>query len=251
MIIYGIHTITEALRSQTRHLRRIWVVPGTLPQRLHTVLSLARQEGIPVLSRPAEFLKRKARAVNHQGIVAELHEVSYLNSQEMLSTNSSLLLVLDGVEDPHNLGSVLRTAEATGVDGVLLPKWRSCGVTPTVIRSSAGAALHLRIGHCVNVVQTLQWLKKNQFWVVGLDPRGQDHLEELDTELKLAVVVGGEHRGIRRLVRKHCDYLVSLPMSGRVESLNLSVAASVLLYHILFRRLRKQSRKTLRSRSAC
>ena len=238
MIIYGIHPVEEALRSQSQNFRRIWIAQGTVPQRLRRVLSLARKQGVPVLAEPGKLLKRKARGGNHQGIVAELHQILYLDFEEMLSANPRLLLLVDSIEDPHNLGSVLRTAEATGVDGVLLPKRRTCGVTPAVIRSSAGAALHLRIARCANVVRTLQRLKQDRFWVVGLDPAGQDRAEAIETRLNLVVVVGGEHRGIRRLVRQHCDYLVSLPMVGQVESLNLSVAASVLLYQILFQRLR-------------
>ena len=237
MIIYGIRPVEEALRSQARNFRRIWIPQGTVPPRLRPLLSLARQQGVPVLSEPGKFLKRKAGGGNHQGIVAELDQVHYLDWEELLAVRPRLLLMVDSIEDPHNLGSVLRTAEATGVDGVLLPKRRTCGVTSAVIRSSAGAALHLKIARCTNVVRTLERFKQERFWVVGLDPAGQDSVQAIDTQLNLVVVVGGEHRGIRRLVREQCDYLVSLPMLGKVESLNLSVAASVLLYQILLQRL--------------
>ncbi len=182
------------------------------------------------------MVANKASTSHHQEIVAEVASIGYTDEETLLEAATALLLLVDGVEDPRNLGALLRTAEATGVEGVFLPRRRSCAITGPVVKSSAGAALHLHISRIGNVVQTLEKLKKRGYWVVGLDAQGKDGPNQLDASLPLVVVVGGEHQGVRRVVREKCDFLLSLPMKGRVSSLNLSVAAGVLLYEILLRR---------------
>ncbi len=236
MIIYGINPVLEALQSEDSAPDRIWITRGKSNPRLQKIIERARSQGIPVRFESARLVANKASTPHHQEIVAEIASIGYTDAETLLQAAPALLLLVDGVEDPRNLGALLRTAEATGVEGVFLPNRRSCAITGPVVKSSAGAALHLRISRIGNVVQTLEKLKKRGYWVVGLDAQGKDGLTQLDASLPLVVVVGGEHQGVRRLVREHCDFLLSLPMKGKVSSLNLSVAAGVLLYEILLRR---------------
>ena len=235
MIIHGINPITEALTSDSQSLERIWIVRGKSNSRLNRIVRLARARGVPVRFDNAEIIKQKAATSRHQDVAAQIGETDYVDLETVLKTGHQILLLIDGVEDPRNLGALLRTAEAVGVGAVLVPKRRNCGLTPAVVKCSAGAALHLKIARIGNVAQILKRLKKEGFWIVGLDVRGTHSMETLEMSFPLVVVVGGEHRGVRPLVRKQCDFLVSLPMRGRVSSLNLSVAAGVLLYHMLLK----------------
>ncbi len=236
MIIYGINPVLEALQSEGSAPDRIWITRGKSNPRLQKIVEMARGQDIPVRFESARVVANKASTSHHQEIVAEIASIDYTDAETLLEAVPALLLLVDGVEDPGNLGALLRTAEAAGVEGVFLPNRRSCAITGLVVKSSAGAALHLKISRIGTVVQTLEKLKKLGYWVVGLDAQGKDGLNQIDVSLPLVVVVGGEHQGVRRLVREHCDILVSLPMKGQVSSLNLSVAAGVLLYQILLRR---------------
>ena len=236
MIIYGINPVLEALQSEDSIPDRIWITRGKSNPRLQKIIDKARSQDIPVRFESARVVANKASTSHHQEIVAEIASIGYTDPETLLDAVPALLLLVDGVEDPGNLGALLRTAEATGVGGVFLSNRRSCAITGPVVKSSAGAALHLKISPITNVVQILGKLKKRGYWVVGLDAQGKDGLNQIDVSLPLVVVVGGEHQGVRRLVREHCDILVSLPMKGQVSSLNLSVAAGVLLYQILLRR---------------
>lgn len=236
MIVYGLHPVLEALRAQAARVTRLYVTRGKTGPRLQEAIDLARERGVTIHFEKAEALTRKAGGSRHQDLVAELADAPYADLDELLARKSTLLLLIDGVEDPRNLGAVLRTAEACGVEGVLLPERHSCGLTPAAVKSSAGAALHLPVARIGNAVQTLKKLKSDGFWIVGLDMRGEADLAALDVNGPLAVVVGGEDRGIRRLVAENCDFLVALPMRGKVASLNLSVAAGILLFEIAERR---------------
>jgi 23S rRNA (guanosine2251-2'-O)-methyltransferase len=237
MIIYGINPVCEALQSETNLPDRIWVTKGKSGPRLREILQLAQRHQVPVRFETTQVIAKKAHTRNHQEVAAEISRVIYADFQDLIETRPSLLLLVDGVEDPRNLGALLRTAEATGVEGILIPDRRSCSITPTVVKSSAGGAIHLKICRIGNVVQALEALKAQGYWVVGLDMHGENSVDEIDADDLTVVVVGGEHQGLRKLVRRHCDSLVSLPMKGRVSSLNLSVAAGVLLYEIVRKRL--------------
>ena len=235
MIIHGIHPVTEALRSQYSPVERIWVASGKSNPRLRRIVELAKSRGVPLEFKSAATMSLGSGDLRQQEVMAEISSFHYSSFEVILKTGSKLLLLVDGIEDPHNLGALLRSAEGAGVGGIFMPKKRSCTVTPAVVKASAGAAMHLRISRVANVVRTLQSLKQEGFWVLGLDMRGENSLDELDIELPWVVVVGGEHRGVRRLLREQCDFMVSLPMRGRVSSLNLSVAAGVLLYQLVLR----------------
>ncbi len=233
MIIYGIHPITEALESKSRRLGQVLITRGKWNPRLQKIVELARRRGVPVRFETAAVLRRKVPTSRYQEAIAELDEIGFIGQEEILRASPTLLLMADGVEDPRNLGALLRTAEAAGVEGVFVPGRHGCGITPLVVKASAGAAMHLKIARVGNVVHSLKQLKKQGYWVIGLHMEGEIQIDQIDTSLPLVVTVGGEHRGVRRLVRKHCDFLVSLPMKGRVGSLNLSVAAGILLYQIV------------------
>jgi 23S rRNA (guanosine2251-2'-O)-methyltransferase len=236
MIIYGIHPVMEALESADRSPECIWITRGKAGARLQKIIDKARLQGIAVRFEPALSLTKKAETERHQGVVARIESVPFIDLEDLLSLEPKLLVIVDSVEDPRNLGGLLRTAEGAGVEGVLIPLRRSSPITPVVIKASAGATAHLRLARIGNVAQTLERLKKAGFWTVGLDMEGSDQLDAIDFSLPLVVVVGGEHAGIRRRVRSHCDFLVSLPMKGSVTSLNLSVAAGILLYQIAMKK---------------
>ncbi len=236
MIIYGINPVIEALQSEASPPERIWITRGKSSPRMQKIIHMARRQGVPVHFEASGVIAKKASTDHHQEIVAEISAIPDTDLESILEAEPALLLLVDGVEDPRNLGALLRTAEAAGVGGVFIPNRRSCAITPAVFSSSAGAALHLRISRIGNVVHTLQTLKKRGFWVIGLDRQGEASVTQIDVSLPIVVVVGGEHQGVRKLVREHCDFLLSLPMKGKVSSLNLSVAAGVLLYQILLRR---------------
>jgi 23S rRNA (guanosine2251-2'-O)-methyltransferase len=236
MIIYGINPVLEALQSEDSQLDGIWITRGKSNPRLQKIVEAARSQSIPVRFESDRVIAKKASTSQHQDVVAEISSMGYVDEETLLQREPALLLVVDGVEDPRNLGALLRTADATGVGGVFLPSRRSCAITGPVVKASAGAALHLNISRIGNVVQTLERLKKQGYWVIGLDAQGKDGPNQIDVSLPLVVVVGGEHQGVRKVVREHCDFLLSLPMKGKVSSLNLSVAAGVLLYQILLRR---------------
>lgn len=235
MIIYGINSVSEALQSKTNRPHCIWITKGKSNPRLQKILRLAKQFQVPIKLESFQAISKKISTRDHQEIVAEIPEIEYIDFQDLIDTDPGLLLMVDGVEDPRNLGAVLRTAEATGVGGVLIPSRRSCSITPTVIKSSAGGALHLKIARIGNAVQALEKLKRKNYWVMGLDMQGKYSTNEIDTGSRTLLVVGGEHQGLRKTVQQHCDFLVALPMKGRVSSLNLSVATGVVLYEIVRR----------------
>jgi 23S rRNA (guanosine2251-2'-O)-methyltransferase len=202
---------------------------------MQELLARARVKRIPIQREPSKQLTVRAQTTKHQGVIAVLNAFPYRTLDSILAGDTRLILVIDGVEDPRNLGAVIRTADACGVGGVLIPSRRNCGITGTVMKTSAGAAGHVPVSRVVNISQTLQILKSKGFWTVGLDMSGEEGLGHVPRQAPLAVVVGGEHRGLRRVVKNQCDFLVRLPMLGTVSSLNLSVAAGVLMYGLVTR----------------
>ena len=175
----------------------------------------------------------------HQGVVAVSSAKQYTDLDDLLAAKRgqfSLLVVLDGVEDPHNLGAILRTAEAAGADGVVIPERRAAGVTGTVAKASAGASAHLPIAKVTNIARALEDLKARNIWTVGLDERGKDNYDAIDYKMDCAIVLGAEGKGLHDLVARKCDFLVSIPMLGQVPSLNVSVATGVVLYEVVRQR---------------
>ena len=237
-LICGVNPVFEALAAGTRHFDRLLVVKGLRGKRLSEAIRRATRLGIPLRFEMRETLDRMAGGVPHQGIIAIVSEKPVLSLPALLDAVKApaLLVVLDGVEDPRNLGAILRTAEASGADGVLLPERHSAGLSETVARASAGALEHVAVARVGNLVQALQALKERGLWIVGYDAAGTERWDAVDLTKPVALVLGGEGRGMRRLVREHCDHLVSIPHFGHVTSLNVSVAAGVALYEAVRQR---------------
>ncbi|MBZ5704612.1 MAG: 23S rRNA (guanosine(2251)-2'-O)-methyltransferase RlmB [Acidobacteriia bacterium] len=241
-IIYGINAVAEALKARGRAFEWVGVAKERHDLRLQRVIDECRKNGVAVrfLGRPE--LDRMAGNNAHQGVVAVTSAKQYNDLDDVIAAKRgqySLLVVLDGIEDPHNLGAILRTADAAGADGVVIPERRAVGVTPTVTKASAGASEHLPIAKVTNIARTVEELKDRNLWIVGLDERGTQTYDSLDYNMDCAIVLGAEGKGVHDLVRKKCDFLVSIPMLGKVPSLNVSVAAAVVLYEIVRQRRKK------------
>jgi len=238
-ILYGINTVTEALKARGRAFEWVGVAKERNDIRLKRIIEDCRKAGVQVRVLSRVELDRMAVAGAHQGVVAVTSSKQYTDLDDLVAARRgqhSLIVVLDGVEDPHNLGAILRTADAAGADGVVIPERRSAPVTGAVAKASAGASEHLPVAKVTNISRAIEDLKSKDLWVVGLDERGQQNYDAVDYKVHCAVVLGAEGRGLHDLVRKHCDFLVSIPMLGQVPSLNVSVAAGVVLYEVVRQR---------------
>ena len=241
-VIFGINPVSEALKARGRAFQWVGVAKERNDLRLQRLIQECRNISIPVRFLPRVELDRMARTASHQGVVAVTSSKAYVDIDDVLEAKRaeySLIVVLDGVEDPHNLGAILRTADASGVDGVVIPERRAAAVTGTVAKSSAGASEHLPVAKVTNIARTLEELKAKNVWTIGLDERGKQTYDELDYKMDCAVVLGAEGKGLHDLVKRKCDFLVSIPMLGNVPSLNVSVAAGVMLYEIVRQRRKK------------
>jgi len=238
-VIYGIHAVEEALKSRGRAFEYVLVASGRRDARIEQMVAECRAAGVAVRFEPRIQLDRLAKTATHQGVVAVTGSKQYCELDEVLAGRRgkhAFVVVLDGVEDPHNLGAILRTADAAGADGVLLPERRAVGVTATVAKVSAGASEHLRIARIPNVARTLEDLKAQNLWIVGLDERAPASYDSVDYQMDCALVLGSEGKGLHDLVRRKCDFLVSIPVLGEVPSLNVSVAAAVVMYELVRQR---------------
>jgi 23S rRNA (guanosine2251-2'-O)-methyltransferase len=240
--LYGINPVVEALKARGRAFEWVAVSRERHDLRLQRVVEECRRKGVAVrfLLRPE--LDRMAGNNAHQGVVAVTSAKHYNDLDDVVAAKRgaySLVVVLDGVQDPHNLGAILRTTDAAGGDGVVIPERRAAGVTAAVTKASAGASEHLPIAKVTNIARTLAELKSKNLWIVGLDERASQTYDSLDYNIDCAIVLGAEGKGIHDLVRKRCDFLVSIPLLGRVPSLNVSVAAGVVLYEIVRQRRTK------------
>ena len=241
--IYGINSVAEALKARGRAFAWVGVAKERHDLRLQRVVEECRRQGVAVRFVGRAELDRMAGNNGHQGVVAVTSAKQYTDLDDVVAAKRgqySLIVVLDGIEDPHNLGAILRTADAAGADGVVIPDRRAVGVTGTVAKASAGASAHLPVAKVTNIARTLEDLKARNIWVVGLDERGKQLYDSIDYNVDCAIVLGAEGKGVHDLVAKKCDFLVSIPMLGKVPSLNVSVAAGVVLYEVV-RQRRKQS----------
>jgi 23S rRNA (guanosine2251-2'-O)-methyltransferase len=204
------------------------------------LIELCRTSGIRVALEPRDQLTRLARTDAHQGVLAMVRERRFLGIEDLLATweagQHKFFLALDGVEDPHNLGALLRTADGAGIDGVVLPERRSAPVTGTVAKTSAGASEHVRIARVTNLVRALEQMKQKNVWVLGLDERGTPDYTEFDFRTDCVLVLGREGAGLHDLVKKTCDHLLRIPMAGQVSSLNVSVAGAIVMYEAMRQR---------------
>src|ERR1700747_2970907 len=237
--IYGINSVTEALKARGRAFEWVGMAKERHDIRLQRLIEDCRRLSVPVRFLQRTELDRMAGNAAHQGVVAVTSAKQYNDLADVIAAkrgNHSLIVVLDGVEDPHNLGAILRTADAAGANGVVIPERRAAAVTGTVTKASAGASEHLAIAKVTNISRALEELKEKDLWVVGLDERGSQTYDAVDYNMHCAVVLGAEGKGLHDLVLRHCDFLVSIPMLGRVPSLNVSVAAGVVLYEVVRQR---------------
>lgn len=239
--LFGINPVTEALRAG-RSVQRLLIVEQRKSDRdIQEIIRLAKGRGIEVRMTTRDALNREAPNALHQGVLAIAAAREYVTLDDILRIPAQkgqvpLFLILDGVEDPRNLGAILRTAEVAGVHGVIIPERRAAGLTETVAKAAAGALEYVPVVKVVNIVNTLEDLKKAGVWITGAEAGGDMVYWDADFVRPTAIVLGGEGKGVRRLVREHCDYLVSLPLMGRINSLNVSVAAGALLYEALRQR---------------
>ncbi len=239
-VLYGLHPVEEAIRSGARRLDHVSVARERRDERLERLIELCRTAGVRVSLEPREQLTRLARTDAHQGVLAVIRERQFLGVEDLLASNHTgqhrFFLALDGLEDPHNLGALLRTADGAGVDGVILPERRSAPVTATVAKTSAGASEHVRIARVTNLVRALEQMKQGHVWVLGLDERGSQDYTDYDFRSDCVLVLGREGAGLHDLVKKTCDYLLRIPMAGQVSSLNVSVAGAVVMYEAMRQR---------------
>lgn len=242
--IYGLMPVLEALRAGSKKLEQITIAEGARHERLRELLELAKRARVPVHRAPRFALDRILPGVTHQGVIARSAAASYRDADDLLdelssqvgTANPPLVLGLDAVEDPRNLGAILRTAECAGVGGVFIPERRAVGLTATVAKAAAGALEHISVARVTNLVQLIEQLKRRNIWVIGAAADGTSDYTEWDWTVASALFLGGEASGLHRLVRERCDALVRIPLRGRLESLNVSVAAGVILYEALRQR---------------
>ncbi|HHY71833.1 MAG TPA: 23S rRNA (guanosine(2251)-2'-O)-methyltransferase RlmB [Bacillus bacterium] len=237
--IIGKNPVLEALRAE-RDINKIWIAEGAGRGQMQQVIQLAKQAGVIVQYVPKQKLDQTVSG-NHQGVAASVAAYQYAELDDLFSAAAArnedpFFLILDEIEDPHNLGSILRTADAAGVHGVIIPKRRAVGLTAAVAKASTGAIEHVPVARVTNLARTMEELKEKGVWIVGTDAKGTQDFRQMDGKMPVAIVIGSEGKGIGRLIGEKCDFLVRLPMVGKVTSLNASVAASLLMYEVYRKR---------------
>ena len=243
-VVYGLIPVLELLRAGQKQLEQITVVEGARHERLRELLTLAREARIPVQRVPRTAIDRTLPGVNHQGVFARAAAAKYHDAADLIESLGAqagtdqppLVLGLDAVEDPRNLGAIIRTAECAGVGGIFIPERRAVGLTASVAKAAAGALEHVRVARVTNLVQLIGELKQRNIWVIGAAADATSNYTEWDWTVPSALFLGSEGTGLHRLVRERCDSLVRIPVVGKIESLNVSVAAGVILYEALRQR---------------
>jgi len=236
-IIFGVEPVREMIAAAPSRIRTLYIKLG-METRFGPQIEAVHESGGHVVAVASNELARMAGSqARHQGIIAAVREYAYVPLAQVLARKPDPLLLVDGVTDPRNLGAILRTGECAGIGAILLAKDRTVGLTPAAIKSSAGAWAHLAVARCGNVAYTLQHLKDESYWIAAMDPHGDTSLYDLDVTRRLTLVLGSEGHGIREIVRKTADFVVRIPLYGRVSSLNVSVAAAIALFEIARRRV--------------
>jgi 23S rRNA (guanosine2251-2'-O)-methyltransferase len=246
MHIYGVLPVLEALRARSRRVERIVIAQGVRHERLREIIEAARRAGLPVRYEPRSALDRLTSNANHQGVVAITAAARYAGEEELLGqvSNETLFVLLDGVEDPRNLGAIIRTAECAGATGLFIPERRAAHLTETVVKTAAGATEFLPVARVTNLSSLIEQLKKKNVWVVGVEGDARMNYDQYDYSGAVALVFGSEGKGLHRLVREHCDVTVSIPLRGRINSLNVSVAVGVVLFEALRQRSKRHGLPT-------
>ncbi|MDQ0228276.1 23S rRNA (guanosine(2251)-2'-O)-methyltransferase RlmB [Metabacillus niabensis] len=237
--IIGRNPVIEVLKS-SRDINKIWVAENSLKGQAQQITKLAKERGITINFVPKKKIDQMVEG-NHQGVVAQVAAYEYVHVDDILAAaekkgEAPFILLLDELEDPHNLGSIMRTADAVGAHGIIIPKRRSVGLTATVAKASTGAIEYIPVARVTNLARTIEELKERGVWIVGTDAKGADDYRNLDGKMPLALIIGSEGKGIGRLIKEKCDFLIKMPMVGHVTSLNASVAASLLMYEVYRKR---------------
>lgn len=240
-IIYGINPLLEALKSHPEYFKDILIAHGRTGQEIEKIRKLAGQHDIKYRMVDKEDIESLAGTAHHQGVAAALSEFKYSDVEDVLerwrsSKEKALILILDCIQDPQNLGSLIRTANTAGVHGVIIPKDRAAEVTSTVVKASAGAIEHILISRVTNIADTITKLKNAGVWVIGIEADSKENIYSFDMDTDLAIVIGSEGKGIRRLVKEKCDICLSIPMKGNISSLNASVAGGIALFEVVRKR---------------
>lgn len=238
--IYGKNPVIEALKAG-HSINKIWIGEGSQKGQMTKIIQMAKENGVLVQNAPKRKLDQLVDTDNHQGVVASIAAYEYAEVEDLFQLakergEEPFILILDEVEDPHNLGSILRTADAVGAHGVIIPKRRAVGLTQTVAKASTGAIEYVPVVRVTNIARTMDDLKTKGIWFAGTDAKGTDDYRRASFDMPIGLVIGSEGKGISRLVKEKCDFLVSIPMVGQVTSLNASVAASLLMYEVFRRR---------------
>lgn len=255
-VLYGVHPVEEAIKAGRRRFDQVLVARERHDDRLARLVAACREAGVRVRQEAREQLTQLAGTAAHQGVVALVRPQESLAIEDLFeppaeaASAARLVLALDGVEDPQNLGALLRVADGAGVDGVVLTERRSAPLSPVAVKASAGAAEHLRIARVVNLVRALEELKQHNLWIIGLDERGSSDYDQFDFTGDCVLVLGREGDGLHDLVRRTCDHLLRIPMAGGVSSLNVSAAGAVVLYEAARQRRAKASQSAARPTSA-
>lgn len=237
--IIGRNTVIEALKS-TRNVYKIFMAENSVKGQAQQITVLAKEKGVIIQTVPKKKIDQMVEG-NHQGVVAQVAAYEYAEVDDILKAaedknEAPFILLLDEIEDPHNLGSIMRTADAVGAHGIIIPKRRAVGLTAAVAKSSTGAIEYIPVARVTNMARAIEELKERGVWIVGTDAKGSDDYRSMDGKMPLGLVIGSEGKGIGRLIKEKCDFLVNLPMAGRVTSLNASVAASLLMYEVYRKR---------------
>ncbi|MFZ5570537.1 MAG: 23S rRNA (guanosine(2251)-2'-O)-methyltransferase RlmB [Thermodesulfobacteriota bacterium] len=244
-ILYGLHPVQEALKAGRRAISEIYIAANAPHHRLEPVRELADAKGVPLRTLSAEALRKKSGSDKHQGVAALAGSFPLTDEDEIVHgylqhPREHFLLLIDSVQDPHNLGALIRSAVCLGAAGVVIPKDRAAAPTPSVSKASAGAMEHALLARVTNLVDFMRLLRQNAIWLIGADARAESSIFRWDLKGPLALIVGGEDKGLRPLVRKHCDQLVAIPQMGAVNSLNASVAGAILMYEALRHRFQER-----------
>lgn len=228
MLVYG-RNVAEEYLQKVEKVRKVYLQTGFHDEKL---IFLIQKVKIPVIYREKRELDQLANGV-HQGIILDVVDFSYTDYHEFIESEDSFIILLDHLEDPHNLGAIIRTSEAAGVNGIIIPKDRGVTVNSTVIKTSTGAIDNIPISMVTNLNQTISDLKKNGFWIIGTDMNNSTDYRQIDYSGKIALIIGNEGNGISRMVRESCDFIAKIPMYGKVNSLNASVSAGIMIYEVV------------------
>jgi len=242
LTLYGIHPVLEALKKRPKAFHRLFLSHEKGREDYRHIVSIAKASRIPTASLPSKELSRLCSSEQHQGVVAEVESVSLLAIEELVTLwkkqdEKALFLILDSIHDPQNFGSLIRTSYCCGATGIIFPKDRSASITGAVAKASSGAVEHIPLCRVVNIAATVELLKREGVWIVGTAPEIKTNLYEFDFNLDVAVIIGAEGKGMRHLVTSKCDFCISIPMNGELDSLNASVAGAVVLFEIMRQRM--------------